>query len=237
MCKGPNKVVGPDRTRPLQRDDIAPNERLRITEVFLSIQGEAASMGWPTVFVRLTGCPLRCRWCDTAYAFHGGGWQSLKWIEDEVARHGVRHVCITGGEPLAQPNCRILIARLAERGYNISIETGGTLDIADLDPRAVVVMDIKTPGSGEQGRNRLANLEHLRVTDQAKFVLAGRADYDWACAFVREHDLTSRTDVLFSPVAGELEPRELAEWILADRLPVCFQIQLHKSLWGNVAGR
>ncbi|MGH7918055.1 MAG: 7-carboxy-7-deazaguanine synthase QueE [Candidatus Binataceae bacterium] len=225
-----------EAVRPFQRDDLAPDERLRVTEIFLSIQGEAASVGWPTVFVRLTGCPLRCRWCDTAYAFHGGEWQSLEHIEAEVARHGVRHVCITGGEPLAQPNCRALLARLAEQGYAVSIETSGSIDIADLDPRVTVVMDVKAPGSGEESRNRLENLPHLRAQDQAKFVLADRADYDWACAFVREHDLTSRTEVLFSPVADELDPRELAEWILADRLPVRFQIQLHKSLWGDVAG-
>ncbi|MGA7964368.1 MAG: 7-carboxy-7-deazaguanine synthase QueE [Gammaproteobacteria bacterium] len=224
------------QTRPLQRDDIAPDERLRVNEIFLSIQGEAASVGWPTVFVRLTGCPLRCRWCDTAYAFHGGDWQSLERIGAEVASHGVRHVCITGGEPLAQPNCRLLVARLAERGYAVSIETSGSIDIAGLDPRVTVVMDVKTPGSGEESRNRLENLPYLRAQDQVKFVLANRADYEWACVFVSKHELTSRTDVLFSPVAGELEPRELAEWILVDHLPVRFQIQLHKSLWGDAAG-
>lgn len=220
-----------------RRDEIAPGERLRITEVFLSLQGEAASIGWPTVFVRLTGCPLRCRWCDTAYAFHGGEWRSLGGIEDEVARFGVRHVCVTGGEPLAQPNCRALLARLAERGHEVSIETSGSLDIGELDPRVTVVMDVKVPGSGEQSRNRLENLAHLRPQDQAKFVLADRVDYDWARAFIAEHDLPARAEVLFSPVAGELEPRELADWIIADRLPVRFQIQLHKNLWGDVAGR
>lgn len=228
--------MGSSRARPLRRDDLAPDERLRVTEIFLSIQGEAASVGWPTVFVRLTGCPLRCRWCDTAYAFHGGDWRSLDQIAAEVARHGVYHVCITGGEPLAQPNCRMLAARLAQRGYAVSIETSGSIDIAGLDPRVTVVMDVKTPGSGEESRNRLENLPYLRAQDQAKFVLTDRADYDWACAFVRRHELTSRTGVLFSPVAGELEPRELAEWILVDHLPVRFQIQLHKSLWGDVAG-
>lgn len=222
---------------PAGRDDFAPAERLRITEIFLSIQGESASVGWPTVFVRLTGCPLRCRWCDTAYAFHGGGWQGFEQIEETIRSHGVRHVCITGGEPLAQRNTRGLIQRLAERGYAVSIETSGALPIRGLDPRATVVMDIKAPGSGEQNRNRPDNLECLRARDQAKFVLADRRDYDWASAFVREHDLAARTEVLFSPVAGELPPPRLAEWILADRLPVRFQIQLHKALWGDIPGK
>ncbi|MGH8272110.1 MAG: 7-carboxy-7-deazaguanine synthase QueE [Gammaproteobacteria bacterium] len=225
------------QSAPAKRDDLAQTERLRLTEFFLSIQGEAASVGWPTVFVRLTGCPLRCRWCDTAYAFHGGDWWSFDDIEAKVAAYGVQHVCITGGEPLAQPNCRALITHLAARGYAVSIETSGALPIADIDPRAIVVMDIKAPGSGEAERNRLENLEHLRAHDQVKFVLADRSDYEWACAFVREHDLAARTEVLFSPVADELAPRELAEWILADRLPVRFQTQLHKILWGDVPGR
>jgi len=219
------------------RDDLPRSERLRITEIFLSIQGEAASIGWPTVFVRLTGCPLRCRWCDTAYAFQGGQWWSLGRIVEEVAQYGVHHVCVTGGEPLAQPNCRELLARLAEAGFNVSLETSGSIDIAGLDPRVAVVMDVKAPGSGEETRNRLENLGYLRPGDQVKFVLAGRADYDWARDFIREHDLAARMQVLFSPVAGELEARELADWIVADRLPVRFQIQLHKSLWGDVAGR
>lgn len=223
--------------QPRPRDDLPRSERLRITEIFLSLQGEAASVGWPSVFVRLTGCPLRCRWCDTAYAFHGGEWKSLGEIEEEVAGYGVRHVCVTGGEPLAQPNCKVLLERLAERGFDVSIETSGSLDIAGLDPRVTVVMDVKAPASGEEGRNRLENLGHLRPGDQLKFVLADRADYDWARAFVKEHGLARRVEVLFSPVAGELEPRALADWIVADRLPVRFQIQLHKSLWGDAAGR
>jgi len=222
---------------PARRDDLPPAGRLRVTEVFLSIQGESASVGWPTVFVRLTGCPLRCRWCDTAYAFHGGEWHGLDDLEAEVARLGAHHVCITGGEPLAQPNSRALVERLVARGHAVSIETSGALDIAGLDPRATVVMDVKAPGSGESGRNRLENLKRLRGVDQAKFVLAGRTDYEWARAFVREHDLAARTGVLFSPVAGELEPTALADWILEDRLPVRFQVQLHKMLWGDVPGR
>ncbi len=219
------------------RGDLAPSERLRLTEVFLSIQGESASVGWPTAFVRLTGCPLRCRWCDTAYAFHGGQWWSLEEIEAEVARLGVHHVCVTGGEPLAQPNCRRLVSRLASRGYAVSVETSGSLPIAGLDPRATVVMDVKTPESGEAQRNRPENLDDLRTRDQVKFVLASRADYEWARAFVAEHALAARVEVLFSPVAGELEPRTLAEWIVTDRLPVRFQMQLHKLLWGDTPGR
>lgn len=222
---------------PARRDDFAPAERLRITEIFLSIQGESASVGWPTVFVRLTGCPLRCRWCDTEYAFHGGGWQGFEQIEASIRDYGVQHVCLTGGEPLAQRNTRGLIRRLAESGYAVSIETSGALSIEGLDPRATVVMDLKAPGSGESGRNLLENIEHLRASDQVKFVLADRRDYDWACDMLREHDLAARTEILFSPVAGELEPCELAEWILTDKLPVRFQIQLHKTLWGDVPGK
>jgi 7-carboxy-7-deazaguanine synthase len=220
-----------------RRDDFAPAERLRITEIFLSIQGESASVGWPTVFVRLTGCPLRCRWCDTEYAFHGGGWRGFDRIEASIRDYGVKHVCITGGEPLAQRNTRGLIRRLAERGHAVSIETSGALSIEGLDTRATVVMDLKAPGSGEMKRNRLENIEYLRASDQVKFVLADRRDYDWARDMLREHDLATRTEVLFSPVAGELAPRELADWILADRLPVRFQIQLHKTLWGDVPGK
>ncbi len=222
---------------PARRDELVRDERLRVTEIFYSLQGEAASVGWPTVFVRLTGCPLRCRWCDTAYAFHGGTWWSFEAIERKIADYGARHVCVTGGEPLAQRNCRALLVRLAARGHAVSLETSGVISIAGLEPRVTVVMDVKAPGSGEAGRNRLENLACLRACDQAKFVLADRADYDWACDFVGEHDLAARTEVLFSPVAGELAPDMLAGWILADRLPVRFQIQLHKLLWGDVPGR
>lgn len=225
------------KAAPARRDELTRGERLRITEIFLSVQGEAASVGWPTVFVRLTGCPLRCRWCDTAYAFHGGQWRDFDSIEEEVAGYGVRHVCLTGGEPLAQPNTRGFVARLAALGYAVSIETSGSLPIAGLDPRATIVMDVKAPGSGEADRNLPENLDHLRVRDQAKFVLADRSDYEWARAFVRRHDLAARSEVLFSPVADELAPAALADWILADRLPVRFQLQLHKVLWGDVPGR
>lgn len=225
------------QSAPTRRDELAQTERLRLTEIFLSLQGEAGSVGWPTVFVRLTGCPLRCRWCDTSYAFHGGVWWSFDEIETKVADYGVHHICITGGEPLAQPNCRALVTRLAARGYAVSIETSGALPIAGLDPRAAVVMDIKAPGSREASRNRMENLEYLRTGDQVKFVLADRGDYEWARDLVRERDLAARVEVLFSPVADELAPRDLAEWILADRLPVRFQLQLHKILWGDTPGR
>ncbi|HET8765302.1 MAG TPA: 7-carboxy-7-deazaguanine synthase QueE [Rhodanobacter sp.] len=212
-------------------------ERLRITEIFLSIQGEADAAGWPTVFVRLTGCPLRCVWCDTEYAFHGGQWHDIDEIVAEVARQGVRHVCVTGGEPLAQKRCPILLRKLCDAGYEVSLETSGSIDVSTVDPRVHKVMDLKAPGSGECKRNLWSNLDHLLPHDQVKVVVADRADYDWAWARVMEHRIHERCMVLFSPVAGKLAPRELAEWILADRLPVRFQMQLHKVLWGNVPGK
>ncbi|WJW74953.1 7-carboxy-7-deazaguanine synthase QueE [Thiohalobacter sp. IOR34] len=212
-------------------------ERLRISEIFLSLQGEADSVGWPTVFVRLSGCPLRCRYCDTSYAFQGGDWLEIDAVLEAVAAQGVWRVCVTGGEPLAQKACRPLLTRLCDAGYRVSLETSGSLDVNGVDPRVVKVVDIKTPGSGEAARNRYCNLEHLSPQDQIKFVLCNRADYEWACEQLRRHEMHEICDVLFSPAAGELAPRELAEWILADRLPVRFQIQLHKSLWGDEAGR
>ncbi len=212
-------------------------ETLRVKEIFLSIQGEADTVGWPTVFVRLSGCPLRCRWCDTAYAFQGGERMTLAAIVAEVTAYGVRHVTITGGEPLAQPGCLTLLRRLADTGLEVSLETSGALDISGVDPRVSRVMDLKPPGSGEAARNRWENLDHLRPADQVKFVIADRRDYDWSKAQVEIHRLAERCQVLFSPVAGELEPRQLAEWILADRLPVRFQLQLHKRLWGDAPGR
>jgi 7-carboxy-7-deazaguanine synthase len=212
-------------------------ERLKITEIFRSLQGESASVGWPTVFVRLTGCPLRCQYCDTAYAFHGGEWQSLDAILDTVAALGARHVCITGGEPLAQKAVLPLMARLCDAGHAVSIETSGALDIAAIDPRVRRVMDLKTPDSGECERNRWANIEHLRPEDEVKFVLCSRADYDWACAQVDHHRLTARTQVLFSPSQTQLAATTLADWIVADRRDVRFQVQLHKALWGAEPGR
>jgi 7-carboxy-7-deazaguanine synthase len=215
----------------------ATADRLRITEIFLSLQGEARDAGRPTVFVRLTGCPLRCQYCDTAYAFHGGEWWDIDAILAEVARHGVRHVCVTGGEPLAQKRCIGLLQRLCDAGHEVSLETSGAIDISEVDPRVSRVLDIKTPGSLEVARNRWDNLPLLTAHDQVKFVLCGRADYEWARGIVVEHDLAERCDVLFSPSKDELAARELADWIVADRLPVRFQMQLHKLLWNDEPGR
>jgi 7-carboxy-7-deazaguanine synthase len=211
--------------------------RLRVTEIFHSLQGEADSIGWPTVFVRLTGCPLRCVWCDTEYSFHGGEWRNIDGILVEVASHGARHVCVTGGEPLAQKRCLDLLVRLCDVGYEVSLETSGALDVSKVDPRVRKVVDLKAPGSGEVARNLWGNLDHLRPHDQIKIVLAGREDYDWAVAALREHAIEQRCAVLFSPVHGSLAPRDLAEWIIADRLPVRFQMQLHKLLWDDAKGR
>lgn len=211
--------------------------QLRITEIFHSIQGESNTVGQPTVFVRLTGCPLRCRYCDTAYAFTGGTTRSVDEVLGEVAAFGTRHVCVTGGEPLAQPACRGLLAALAGQGYAVQLETSGALDIGGVDPRVAVIMDLKAPASGEVSRNRWENLTLLKPVDQLKIVVSDRGDYDWARAQIAEHDLAARCQVLLSPAWGTLEARQLAEWILADRLPVCFQVQLHKYLWGDARGR
>lgn len=212
-------------------------ERLRITEIFYSLQGEARTVGFPTVFVRLTGCPLRCGYCDTTYAFHGGEWLTFDAILARVAEYTPRYVTVTGGEPLAQAGCRALLARLARQGYEVSLETSGALDIADIDPRVSVVMDLKTPGSGECERNRYENIARLRRHDQVKFVIADRADYDWSVSQVRTHGLLDRCEVLYSPVHGVLDPAQLAEWMLQDRLPARLQVQLHKLLWHGEPGR
>jgi 7-carboxy-7-deazaguanine synthase len=211
--------------------------RLRITEIFHSLQGESRSVGFPTVFVRLTGCPLRCGYCDTEYAFHGGQWMSLDEILARVAGFGARYVTVTGGEPLAQRPCTALLARLCDVGYRVSLETSGALDIAPVDARVSVVMDLKTPGSGEADRNLMSNIERLKPDDQVKFVVCDRADYEWSRAQLSALRLDERCEVLFSPAYGRLAPRELAEWILADRLPVRMQLQLHKLLWGDTPGR
>jgi 7-carboxy-7-deazaguanine synthase len=218
-------------------DADATTDRLRITEIFLSLQGEARDAGWPTVFVRLTGCPLRCQYCDTAYAFHGGQWRGIDDIVAEVAAHGVRHVCVTGGEPLAQKRCLALLARLCDAGYSVSLETSGAIDVADVDMRVSRVVDVKTPGSGEVARNRWENLALLNARDQVKFVICSRADFEWARDVVAEHALQQRCDVLFSPSHAQVSPRELADWIVQEKLPVRFQMQLHKQLWGEEPGR
>ena len=213
------------------------SERLRINEIFHSLQGEADSVGFPTVFVRLTGCPLRCQYCDTEYAFHAGEWFDLDAILERVRSFGAAHVCVTGGEPLAQPNCLKLLERLCDAGFAVSLETSGALDVAAVDARVSRVVDVKTPGSGEAARNRLENFAHLSPRDQLKFVICSRADYDWSKAFLQEHGLMGRGGVLFSPSYKQLSATELADWILQDRLPVRFQIQLHKILWGDVPGK
>ncbi|MBS0458158.1 MAG: 7-carboxy-7-deazaguanine synthase QueE [Proteobacteria bacterium] len=217
--------------------EAATTDRLRVTEIFHSLQGEARAVGWPTVFVRLTGCPLRCGYCDTAYAFQGGQWWEIDAIVAHVAGFGARHVCVTGGEPLAQRRCLDLLKRLCDAGYAVSLETSGALDIGGVDPRVARVMDLKTPGSGEMARNRLENIALLTPHDQVKFVICDRADYDWAKALLREHDLPSRCEVLFSPSYQQLPARELAQWMLDDRVDARFQLQLHKVLWGEETGR
>ena len=215
----------------------AANAALRVTEIFHSIQGESSRVGLPTVFIRLTGCPLRCTWCDTAYAFTGGSTRTLDDILAEVARHGLRHVCVTGGEPLAQKGCLALLTALCDAGYDVSLETSGALDIAEVDARVARIVDLKAPGSGEVDKNRYDNIPLLRASDEVKIVLADAADYDWARAQIATHGLDRRCSVLLSPVAGALDPAELAEWVVRDRLPVRFQLQLHKILWNDARGR
>ncbi len=213
------------------------SQSLRITEMFLSIQGEAASVGYPTVFVRLTGCPLRCHYCDSEYAFYGGEKQPLDEIVNKVVDYGSSHVCVTGGEPLAQPNCHHLLARVCDKGLNVSLETSGAMPIADVDKRVSIVMDLKTPASGEVARNDYSNIEHLSGKDQVKFVICDRQDYEWAVFKLNEYQLDKRVgNVFFSPSYEQLSAEQLAEWIIADRLPVRLQTQLHKALWGDKPG-
>lgn len=210
---------------------------LQVSEIFLSVQGESSRAGLPTVFVRLTGCPLRCVWCDTEYAFSGGQRMTLARILDEVGVFSVRRACVTGGEPLAQKNCLPLLTALCDSAYDVSLETSGAIDISGVDHRVARVVDLKAPGSGEFGKNLWQNVELLTAQDELKFVLKDRADYEWARDTVIERRLEAVCPVLFSPVQEALEPRILAEWILADRLPVRFQLQLHKLLWGSIRGK
>lgn len=212
-------------------------DTLRINEIFLSLQGETSRTGLPTVFVRLTGCPLRCGYCDTAYAFHEGQTRPIDDVMNEVASHGVRHVCVTGGEPLAQRNCLTLLTRLADAGYSVSLETSGAIDISEVDPRISRIMDLKTPDSGEVDKNRWENIPLLNERDELKFVVCSEADYTWAVARMSEYSLAERCPVLLSPSFGQVQPAQLAEWILRDRLPVRMQLQLHKVLWGEARGK
>lgn len=212
-------------------------QTLRITEIFYSLQGETRTAGLPTVFVRLTGCPLRCQYCDTAYAFNGGQLQSLDDILEQVAAYRPRHVCVTGGEPLAQPNCIPLLARLCDAGYEVSLETSGALDISAVDTRVSRVLDLKTPGSAEVARNRYENIAQLTPNDQVKFVICSREDYDWAVSKLIEYRLEQRAgEVLFSPSHHQVDARQLADWIVADNLHVRLQLQLHKILWNDEPG-
>lgn len=216
--------------------DGVPESRIKITEIFLSIQGEAQFSGWPTVFIRLTGCPLRCKYCDTAYAFTGGDWWSIENILSEVSQHKVEHVCVTGGEPLAQFRCLDLLSALCDRGHAVSLETSGALDIGVVDERVSRVMDLKTPRSGEESRNRWENIPLLTGEDSLKIVICDRTDYEWSRDILKNR-IKYECPVFFSPSADQLAPEKLAEWILEDHLPVRMQVQLHKVLWGNEPGR
>ncbi len=213
------------------------SRRLKVTETFVSIQGEADAVGWPTLFIRLTGCPLRCGYCDTQYAFHGGEWRTLDELLQVAGSSGVRRVCVTGGEPLAQKACLDLLTALCDAGLEVSLETSGALDVGEVDPRVHRVVDLKTPGSGEQRRNLLGNLDVLTARDQLKFVVCSRADYEWARDLLRSRAEPLPSQVLLSPSWGQVEPRDLAEWMLADRLDARLQVQLHKVLWGDERGR
>ena len=210
---------------------------LRLTEIFFSLQGEAARAGLPTVFVRLTGCPLRCVWCDTTYSFSGGEPSTIEWVLAEVGRYPTRQVCVTGGEPLAQKECLPLLGALCDAGYDVSLETSGALDIAAVDPRVARVMDLKAPDSGECARNRWENLALLTAHDEIKIVVASRADYEWAREAIRQRRLDAVCPVLLSPAQGLVDPTALADWILEDGLDVRFQLQLHKLLWGGAQGK
>lgn len=221
----------------MSSEQVADASRLRITEIFHSLQGESSYVGLPTVFVRLTGCPLRCNYCDTAYAFSGGEWMSLADIRAQVASYGAQQVCVTGGEPLAQKACIELLSALCDEGYTVSLETSGAMDICAVDARVSRIMDLKTPASGEETKNRYENIPCLSQHDEVKFVICDRADYEWARSMIEEYQLLAKTRVLMSPEHQNLPASELADWILQDRLNVRFQLQLHKYLWNNQPGR
>lgn len=211
--------------------------QLRITEIFYSLQGESVTVGLPTVFIRLTGCPLRCHYCDTTYAFNGGEIISIDALLDKLTIYSCKNICVTGGEPLAQPACFTLLSKLCDANYHVSLETSGARDIKDVDNRVMIVMDLKTPGSGESEKNLFHNVHHLKTSDQIKFVICSRKDYDWACHILKEYQLSSRAHILFSPSWQELNATTLANWIVEDQLNVRLQIQLHKILWGEAPGR
>ena len=230
------KAEGGKTTAASRRTTRIRDEELRINEIFFSLQGESTRVGLPTVFVRLTGCPLRCGYCDTAYAFHEGKIRLIDDVLAEIATHSTRYVCVTGGEPLAQRPCITLLARLCDAGYSVSLETSGAIDIGEVDARVSRIVDIKTPGSGECAKNRWDNLALLTAHDEIKFVITSESDYTWASGIVRDNKLAGLCTVLFSPSFGEVKPEQLADWILRDALPVRMQLQLHKILWGEKRG-
>jgi len=219
------------------KKDHEDEPRLRISEIFYSLQGESSLVGLPTVFIRLTGCPLRCGYCDTAYAFTGGQWMQVSDILQQIKQYNTTTVCVTGGEPLAQRSCGELLRQLSDEGYQVSIETSGSIDISQIDSRVSRIMDIKTPGSGEESKNKYDNIQYLNQKDEVKFVLCDRNDYDWSKGIVTKYKLLEKSQVLFSPVHEGISPADLADWIIADQLNVRFQFQLHKFLWNDEPGR